>query len=85
MSIQTSAWSHRAGLPFVHGGGLTGTQPDSPRPAPNFVFREAEVEATGAVAVGAVDDEDEDDALTAAAVAIALVELVGAECSPTRW
>ena len=80
MSIQTSAWSHRAGLPFVHGGGLTGTQPDSPRPAPNFVFRDAEVEA-----VGAVDDEDEDDALTAAAVVIALVELVGAECSPTRW
>ena len=87
---RTERASERAGLSFVHGGGgLTGTQPDSPRPAPKFVFRGAEEEATLAVAVGVADD-DGDDVFTAAAAAAAaavvtvVVDVVGAECSPSR-
>ena len=44
------------------------------------MFREAEEEATLAVAVGVADD-DEDDV---AAVVTVVVDVVGAECSPSR-
>ena len=80
---RTERASERAGLSFVHGGGggLTGTQPDSPRPAPKFVFRGAEEEATLAVAVGVADDDGDD---VFAAVVTVVVDVVGAECSPSR-
>ena len=69
---------------FVHGGGLTGTQPDSPRPAPKFVLSDADEEAT--VAVGAADvAKDVAFAAAADAVVVTVVaDVVGAECSPSR-
>lgn len=69
------SWPELTGLFFVHGGGLTGIQPDSPRPAPKFVFSEAE-EPTVAVAFAA--------AVGSRVVVAVAVDVVGAECSLSR-
>ena len=87
LSIQTSSACSVEGvrgLSFVHGGGRTGTQPDSPRPAPKLVFSEAAEEAT--VAIGAADVAREVAfAVAADAVVVTVVaEVVGAEFSPSR-
>ena len=48
------------------------------------MFREAEEEATLAVAVGVADDDGDDVFTAAAAVVTVVVDVVGAECSPSR-